>query len=137
MVVKADITTPQEETVELHRDSARRVLLSMKQSEIRQHWCGLRLQGKLACLGFADHSVSHSVFKNAAVGEDVLTFTIKARLQVLSTWDPHMHTPSCVNHQDSQQRLESTGGEGGAVCSPKEKVVLCVPLRRRRCCVFP
>ncbi|KAI9541250.1 hypothetical protein NQZ68_032254 [Dissostichus eleginoides] len=63
VVVKADITTPQEETVELHRDSARRVLLSMKQCEIRQHWCGLRLQGKLACLGFADHSV----FKNAAV----------------------------------------------------------------------
>ncbi|KAF3836819.1 hypothetical protein F7725_004283 [Dissostichus mawsoni] len=39
----------------------------------------------LACLGFADHSVSHSVFKNAAVGEDVLKFTIKARLQVLPT----------------------------------------------------
>ncbi|XP_033999995.1 uncharacterized protein LOC117493511 [Trematomus bernacchii] len=101
VVVKADITTPQEETVELHRDSARRVLLSMKQSEIRQHWCGLRLQGKLACLGFADHSVSHSVFKNAAVSEDVLTFTIKARLQVLptrynlSTWYPHIHTPFC------------------------------------------
>ncbi|KAF3837080.1 hypothetical protein F7725_004544 [Dissostichus mawsoni] len=37
---------PREETVELHRDSARRVQLSMKQSEIRQHWCGLRLQGK-------------------------------------------------------------------------------------------
>ncbi|XP_034086410.1 uncharacterized protein LOC117555601 [Gymnodraco acuticeps] len=81
VVVKADITKPQEETVELHRDSARRVLLSTKQSEIRQHWYGLGLQGKLACLGFADHSVSHSVFKNAAVGEDVLTFTIKARLQ--------------------------------------------------------
>ncbi|XP_033977699.1 uncharacterized protein LOC117475536 isoform X4 [Trematomus bernacchii] len=113
VVVKADITTPQEETVELHRDSARRVLLSMKQSEIKQHWCGLRLQGKLACLGFADHSVSHSVFKNAAVGEDVLTFTIKARLQVLptkynlSTWYPHIHTPFCLNHQDSQQHRES------------------------------
>ncbi|KAF3859833.1 hypothetical protein F7725_000088 [Dissostichus mawsoni] len=36
VVVKADITTPQEETVELHRDSARRALLSMKQSEIRK-----------------------------------------------------------------------------------------------------
>ncbi|KAF3837885.1 hypothetical protein F7725_009653 [Dissostichus mawsoni] len=113
VVVKADITTPQEETVELHRDSVRRVLLSVKQSEIRQHWCGLRLQGKLARLGFADHSVSHSVFKNATVGEDVLTFTIKARLHVLptkynlSTWYPHIHTPFCLNHQDSQQHLES------------------------------
>ncbi|KAF3851819.1 hypothetical protein F7725_005174 [Dissostichus mawsoni] len=84
VVVKADITTPQEETVELHRDSARRVLLSMKQSEIRQHWCGLRLQGKLACLGFADHSVSHSVFKNAAVVSGFST----------ASWQPPPPQPS-------------------------------------------
>ena len=113
VVVEATITTQQGEVVGLTRDSARRVLLSVRQSETRQHWCGLRLQGKLACMESADHSVSHSVFKNAAVGEDVLTFTIKARLQVLptkynlSTWYPHTHNPFCLNHPDSQQHLES------------------------------
>jgi len=40
------------------------------------------MQGKLACLDFAN-STSHSMYKNAAVGEDILHFTAKARLQVL------------------------------------------------------
>lgn len=54
------------------------------------------------------------MYKNAAIGEDVLTFTIKARLQVLptkynlSTWYPNTHNPFCLNHQDSEQHLEST-----------------------------
>lgn len=62
---------------------------------------------------FADHSVLHSIFWNAAVGEDVLRFTIKVRLQGLptkynlSTWYPHTHDPFCLNHQDSQDQLES------------------------------
>ena len=111
VAVEATITTQQGETNKLS-ESARRVLLNASQAEIRQHWCGLRMQGKLACLGFADHSVSHSVFKNTAVGEDVLKFTIKARLQVLptkynlSTWYPHTHDPFFLNHQDSHH-LES------------------------------
>ena len=113
VAVEATITTQQGETNKLTRESARRVLLNARQAEVRQHWCGLRMQGKLACLGFADHSVSHSVFKNIAVGEDILKFTIKARLQVLptkynlSTWYPHTHDPFCLNHPDSQHHLES------------------------------
>lgn len=88
------------------------VLLNVRQDEISQHRCGLRMQGKLACMEFADHSVSHSVFWNAAVGEDVLRFTIKVRLQGLptkynqSTWYPQTHDPFCLNHQDSQYQLE-------------------------------
>ena len=114
IAVEATITTQQGENITLTRQSARRVLLNIGQAEVRQHWCGLRMQGKLACLEFADHSVSHSVFMNAAVGEDVMKFTIKARLQVLptkynlSTWYPHTHEPFCLNHQDSQHHLEST-----------------------------
>ena len=37
-------------------------------SEAKQHWRGLRLQGKLACADSADHSVSHTMYKNAANG---------------------------------------------------------------------
>ncbi|KAF3834171.1 hypothetical protein F7725_025375 [Dissostichus mawsoni] len=56
VVVKGRLTTPQEETVELHRDSARRVLLSMKQSEIRQH-CHI-ISIKLLEVGFSSRADS-------------------------------------------------------------------------------
>ena len=65
--------------------TARRVLLGRNKTEAKQHWHGVRLQGKLACVDLADHSVSHTMYKNAAIVEDVLKFTIKARLQALPT----------------------------------------------------
>ena len=39
---------------------ARRVLMDVHQHKQQQHWTGLKLQGKLACLPYADHSVSHA-----------------------------------------------------------------------------
>ena len=95
----------------LQNTTARRFLLNIKQTETKQHWTGLRMQGKLACLDFADHSASHSMYKNAAVGEDILCFTAKARLQVLPTkynlalWYPAHHHPNCIMHSGHQ--LES------------------------------
>ena len=97
----------------LHNTTARKSLLNIKQAETKQHWTGLRLQGKLACLDFADHSVSHSMYRNAAVGEDILCFTVKARLQVLPTkynlalWYPNTHHPHCIMHSNPNQHLES------------------------------
>lgn len=99
VAVEATITTQQ--TNKLSRESCL----------MKVYWCGFRMQGKLACLQFPGHSVSHSI-KNTAAGEDVFNFTIKAKLQVLptkynlSTWYPHTHNPFCLNHQDSQH-LES------------------------------
>ncbi|KAK0147264.1 hypothetical protein N1851_013316 [Merluccius polli] len=43
----------------------------------RQRWTGLRLQGKVACLQSADHSVSHSILKNTAIDEEILIFTLR------------------------------------------------------------
>ena len=69
---------------------------------------GLRLQGKLACLQSADHSVSHSILKNAAIDEEILIFTVKARLQVLPTklnlsiWYPNRHDSHCLHHGQYQ-----------------------------------
>ncbi len=86
----------------------------MRQTEAKEHWHGLQMQGKSACVDFADHSTSHSMYRNAAPGEDVLKFSIKARLQVLpakyslSTWYPTMHEPFCLNHHDPERHLEST-----------------------------
>ncbi|CAB1456514.1 unnamed protein product [Pleuronectes platessa] len=65
----------------LHNTTARKSLLNIKQAETKQHWTGLRLQGKVAGLDFADHSVSHTMYRDASVGEDILCFTVKARLQ--------------------------------------------------------
>ena len=97
----------------LQSTTARRLLLHIKQTDTMQHWTGLRMQGKLACLGFADHSVSHSMYRNAAVGEDILRFTTKGRLQVLPTkynlalWYPANHQPHCIMHTNSTQHYES------------------------------
>jgi hypothetical protein len=83
---------------------ARRTLLNMFHHQQQQHWTGLKLQGKLACLPYADHSVSHSFLRNTALNEDIITFTVKARLQVLPTklnlslWFPSTHAPHCLHH---------------------------------------
>lgn len=84
--------------IKLLSDTAQKALLSIKQTEAREHWRGLRLQGKLACLDFVDHSTSHSMYRNAAIGEDVLKFTIKARLQVLPSIICQPGTQVCMNH---------------------------------------
>ena len=84
--------------------TARATLLRMRKRVSAQHWTSLRLQGKLALLPFADHSVSHSILSNTSIGEDVLIFCIKARLQVLATkynlaiWYPTQHEPHCILH---------------------------------------
>ena len=87
---------------------ARRVLMDLHQHQQQQHWTGLKLQGKLACLPYADHSVSHSFLKNTALNEDIITFTAKARLQVLPTrlnlsiWFPGTQVPHCLHHNTEQ-----------------------------------
>ena len=85
--------------------TARRYLITLQQQkQQQQHWTGLKLQGKLACLPDANHTVSHSIFKNYAVDEDIITFTAKARLQVLPTrlnlslWYPNTFPPHCLHH---------------------------------------
>ena len=60
--------------------STHRYLVGLQQQR-QKHWTGLKLQGKLACIPTADHTVSHTIFKNHAV--DIITFAVKARLQVL------------------------------------------------------
>lgn len=65
----------------LQQTTLRRVFLSLKQVT-RQHWTGLKMQVKPAALNFGDHWVSHSMYRNSAVGEDIRCFTVKARLQV-------------------------------------------------------
>jgi hypothetical protein len=85
----------------------RRYLLGLEQQRQQQHWTGLKLQGKLACIPTADHTVSHTIFKNYAVDEDILTFAVKARLQVLPTrlnlslWYPNRFPPHCLHHDNS------------------------------------
>ena len=41
--------------------------------------------GKVVALDCVDYSVSHPMYQNAAIGEDILTFTVKEWLQVLPT----------------------------------------------------
>ena len=83
-------------------------LMSAQQQRQRQHWTELKLQGKLACLPAADHSVSHAVFKSVALDESIIIFTLKARLQVLPTklnlsiWLPDRHSPHCIHHDQAQ-----------------------------------
>ena len=54
------------------------------------------------------HSVSHSFIKNTALNEDIITFTVKARLQVLPTklnlsiWFPSTQAPHCLHHTTEQ-----------------------------------
>ena len=77
-----------------------------------EYWSCLKLQGKLAKLPCADHSVSHTIYSNANISEEILIFCIKAHLQVLPTkynlslWFPSIHSPLCMLH-DPPQHLES------------------------------
>ena len=79
-------------------------MLRMKVEESAQHWTSLSLQGKLALLPFANHSVSYPILSNTTIEEDVFIFCIKARLQVLPTkynlaiWYPSQHNPHCILH---------------------------------------
>ncbi len=56
----------------------------------------------------SDHSVSHSFLKNTALSEDIVIFTVKARLQVLPTrlnlsiWFPTTQVPHCLHHTTEQ-----------------------------------
>ena len=56
-----------DERRELPLTTARAVILSMKRAQSAQHWKGLRLQGKLACLSFADQSLSHTIYSNVSI----------------------------------------------------------------------
>ena len=93
--------------------STRRYLVGLEHLKQQQHWTGLKLQGKLACISTADHSVSHTIFKNYAVDEDIITFTIKSRLQVLPTrhnlslWYPNTFSPHCLHHDNTTPPMES------------------------------
>ena len=88
--------------------NSRASLLSIKHQQRQRHWRGLKLQGKLACIPFADHSISHTIFHNSSIDEDILIFTVKARLQVyptrlnLSIWYPRSHSPLCMHHGQEQ-----------------------------------
>ncbi|KAI2653013.1 Retrovirus-related Pol polyprotein from type-2 retrotransposable element R2DM [Labeo rohita] len=92
----------------LTSESARRTLLELHQYCEKQHWTGLKLQGKLACLSSADHSVSHSFLKNTALSEDIVIFTVKARLQVLTYKTQPFYlvsttqVPHCLHHTKEQ-----------------------------------
>ncbi len=87
---------------------ARRSLFDLHRYQHKQHWTGLKLQGKLACLSSGNHSVSHSYLKNTALSEDIVIFTVKARLQVLPTrlnlsiWFPTTQVPHCLHHTSEQ-----------------------------------
>ncbi|KAK0144242.1 Serine protease 41 [Merluccius polli] len=77
-----------------------------------EYWSCLKLQGKLAKLPCAYHSVSHTIYSNANISEEILIFCIKAHIQVLPTkynlslWFPSIHSPLCMLH-DPPQHLES------------------------------
>ena len=87
-------------------------LLSIQRAQNMEYWSNLKLQGKLAKPSFTDHSVSHNIYSNANISEEILIFCIKARLQVLPTkynpslWFHSIHSPHCMLH-DSPQHLES------------------------------
>ncbi len=70
---------------QLSTNNVRVSLLHLRKTQSAQHWMGLKLQGKLALLQSADHSVSHSVLTNFSISEDIQIFMIKARLQCLPT----------------------------------------------------
>lgn len=59
---------------------ARPAILKIRQSQSTEHWTSLRLQGKLACSACTNHPLSHSMYSNLVVAEDILIFSVKARL---------------------------------------------------------
>src|SRR4029434_9890829 len=93
----------------LNTKNTRGTILYFFRLRMIQNWTGLRLQGRLACLPCADHSVSHSALRNTALHDDIHKFIIKARLQVLATKAnletcfPAKHEPFCLLHHDQQR----------------------------------
>ena len=82
--------------------TSRQTLLSIQRAQNMEYWSSLKLQGKLAKLPRADHSVSHTIYNNANISEEILIFCIKARLQVLPTeynlslwFPPSIHPTAC------------------------------------------
>ncbi len=71
---------------QLSTNNVRVSLLHLRKTQSAPHWTGLKLQGKLALLQSADHSVSHSVLMNCSISEDILTFMIKATATVSSNY---------------------------------------------------
>ena len=65
--------------------TSRQTLLSIQRAQNMEYWSCLKLQGKLAKLPCADHSVSHTIYSNANISEEILIFCIKAHLQILPT----------------------------------------------------
>ncbi len=86
--------------------TSRQILLSIQRAQNMKY--SLKLQGKLAKLPCTDHSVSHTIYSNATISEEILTFCVKARLQVLPTkcslslWFPSTHSPLCLLHDPPQ-----------------------------------
>ncbi len=82
----------------------RRTLFELHQYQHKQHWTALKLQGKLACLSSADQLF----LKNTALSEDIVIFTVKARLHILPTrlnlsiWFPTAQVPHCLHHTTEQ-----------------------------------
>lgn len=96
----------------LQPKTSRQTLLSIQRAQNMEYWSNLKLQGKLTKLPCVDHSVSHTIYSNATISEEILTFCVKARLQVLPTkynlslWFPSSHYPLCLQH-NPPQHLES------------------------------
>ncbi len=92
--------------------TSRQTLLSIQRAQNMEYWSSIKLQGKLAKVPCADHSVSHIIYSNATISEEILTFCVQARLQVLPTkcnlslWFPSTHSTLCLLH-DPPQHLES------------------------------
>ena len=107
--------------------TSRQTLLSIQRAQNMEYWSSLKLQGKLAKLARADHSVSHTIYNNANISEEILIFCIKARLQVLPTkynlslWFPSIHSPHCMLH-DPPQHPESVAHIMNSCPSLKDRV---------------
>ena len=84
--------------------TSRQTLLSIQRAQNMEYWSSLKLQGKLAKLPCADQSVSHTIYSNANISEEILIFCPKACLQVLPTkynlslWFSSVHSPLCMLH---------------------------------------
>ncbi len=93
--------------LQLSTNNVRVSLLHLRKTQSAQHWMGLKLQGKLALLQSADHSVSHSVLTNFSISEDIQIFMIKAQclptMYNLSIWYPAKYNSYCLLHQNQQE----------------------------------
>ncbi len=58
--------------------TSRQTLLSIQRAQNMKYWSSLKLQGKLAKLPCADHSVSHTFYSNATISEENSYFLCKS-----------------------------------------------------------